>query len=61
MKKTELYRCDFCHILWEGLSTDDCPKCKNHFYHLVARYPSFVEEGNESEDRENSKNKELVY
>lgn len=44
---TTLMKCDYCQIIYEGLETDDCPKCLSHFHHLVARYPSFQEEDNE--------------
>lgn len=52
--KTELYKCDFCNLLWEGLVTDDCPKCKHHFFHIVARYPSFSEEEQLNEEELNN-------
>lgn len=44
MKKTELVKCHYCLLTWEGFKTDTCPKCKEHFIEVVASYPSFVEE-----------------
>ena len=45
--KTELFKCDYCLLTWEGLEFDDCPRCHTHFFHLVARYPTFLEENDE--------------
>ena len=44
MNKTELFKCDYCHILVEGIEGNDCPLCHHHFLTLVAKYPSFKEE-----------------
>ena len=52
---TTLIKCDYGLLIYEGLETDDCPRCLTHFHHLVAKYPSF----NEEED-ENKKDQKYV-
>lgn len=49
MDKIQLIRCEYCHLMFEGLAEDTCPKCHNHFLTIVAKYPSFTEEDNETE------------
>jgi len=52
---TTVYKCDYCMTLYEGLEIDDCPKCLQHFSHLVARYPSFSDEEIHDENEKDPK------
>ncbi len=56
-KKTELVRCHYCLLSWEGLETDDCPRCHEHFLEVLATYPVIEEKkiGTEIAYEENSR------
>ena len=49
--KTELFKCDYCMLTWEGIESKECPKCHQHFFHLVARYPTLKETYEEDKQR----------
>lgn len=50
--KTELVRCHYCLLSWEGFQTDTCPKCHEHFIEVLARYPSLEERDEEKLNEE---------
>ena len=51
---TELQRCSYCVLYFEGIDTDVCPKCHGHFLEVVASYP----ESRENEYHESYETKE---
>ena len=43
MTQIKLIKCTFCSLIFEGLDTENCPKCKQPTLRVIAVYPKLEE------------------